>query len=62
MIGAQSGLNHDLEPKSYVRGTPVYPYRMAHKLEILKKRLPELFRKVSDMEKLLEELQQVKTS
>lgn len=52
-VGAQSGLNHDLEPGSYVRGTPVYPYMLAHKIDILKKRLPDLFKRVSALEEHL---------
>tara|TARA_B100001248_G_scaffold262736_1_gene261982 strand:- start:43928 stop:44977 length:1050 start_codon:yes stop_codon:yes gene_type:complete len=50
MIGGQSGLNHDLPPKSYVRGTPAYPYRDAHRLEIFKKKLPELYKRVAELE------------
>lgn len=56
-IGAQSGLNHDLEPGSYVRGTPVFPYMLAHKIDILKKRLPDLFKRVATIEEMLEHLQ-----
>lgn len=54
MVGAQSGINNDLEPGSFVRGSPAYPYRQAHKLEIYKKRLPELFKRVKDLEDQLE--------
>lgn len=57
-VGAQSGLNHDLEPGSYVRGTPVYPYMLAHKIDILKKRLPDLFKRVASLEEMVEHLNQ----
>ena len=51
MIGAQSGVNHDIGPKEYVRGTPTYPFMKAHKLYILQEKLPELYSRVSDIEK-----------
>lgn len=51
MIGAQTGLNHDLEPNSVVRGTPAFPYMLAHRIDVLKKRLPELFKRVDNLEK-----------
>lgn len=51
MIGAQTGLNHDLEPNSVVRGTPASPYMLAHRIDVLKKRLPELFKRVDNLEK-----------
>lgn len=51
MIGGQSGVNHDLAPGSYVRGAPAYPYMFAHRLEILKKQLPDLFKRVNRIEK-----------
>ncbi len=49
-VGAQSGINCDLAPKSYVRGTPAYPFVQAQKVEILSRRLPELFKRVSSIE------------
>ncbi len=52
MLGAQTGLNHDLEPGSYVRGTPAYPYMLAHRIDVLKQRLPELFKRIDNLEKV----------
>lgn len=52
-VGAQSGINHDLKPNEYVRGTPAYPFMTAHKLDILKGKLPDLFKRVQDVEKAL---------
>jgi UDP-3-O-[3-hydroxymyristoyl] glucosamine N-acyltransferase len=52
MIGAQTGLNHDLEPGSYVRGTPAFPYMLAHRIDLLKRRLPEIFKRVDNLEKV----------
>ncbi len=50
-IGAQSGLNHNLDPKSFVRGTPALPFMAAHRIDILKQRLPDLFKRVERLEK-----------
>lgn len=50
MIGAQTGLGHDLEPRSYVRGEQAYPYMLAQRIDILKKRLPDLFKRVDNLE------------
>lgn len=55
-IGAQTGLNHDLPPDSYVRGTPAYPYMAAHKIDILKGKLPGLFKRVSKIEDVMAQL------
>ncbi|PWU05554.1 MAG: UDP-3-O-(3-hydroxymyristoyl)glucosamine N-acyltransferase [Verrucomicrobia bacterium] len=56
-IGSQSGINHNLEAGSNVRGSPAYSYMSAQRVEILKKRLPELFARVSSLEKTIELLQ-----
>lgn len=50
-VGAQSGINHDLKPNEYVRGTPAYPFMTAHKLDILKEKLPDMFKRLQDVEK-----------
>jgi UDP-3-O-[3-hydroxymyristoyl] glucosamine N-acyltransferase len=55
-VGAQSGVTHDLPPKSYVRDSPSMPYLLAQKVHILKGRLPELFKRVSQIEELLGQL------
>ena len=52
-IGAQSGLNHDLEPGSYVRGTPAMPYMLCQRVDVLRKRFPELFKRVAKLEDLM---------
>lgn len=56
MIGAKSGVNRDLEPGSYVRGIPVLPYMLAQRIDVLKKRLPELFKRVDILEKEIQTL------
>lgn len=53
IIGAQSGINCHLPPNSKVRGAPPYPYMLAQRIEVLKKRLPELFERVSNLECML---------
>lgn len=53
-IGAQAGVNHDLEPASFVRDSPAFPYMHAQKVHILKKRLPELFKRVATLEEMME--------
>jgi UDP-3-O-[3-hydroxymyristoyl] glucosamine N-acyltransferase len=56
MIGAQSGVIHDLPAKSYVRDSPSMPYMVAQKVHVLKGRLPELFKRVAQLEELLEQM------
>lgn len=53
MVGAQSGVNHNLEPKSYVRGSPAYSYVQAQRLEVYKRRLPEVYKRLSHLEELV---------
>lgn len=53
MVGAQSGLNGDIEAGSFVRGTPVLPFQLAHRIDILKQRLPDLFKRVEHLEEVV---------
>lgn len=50
IIGAQSGINNDVEAGAYIRGTPAYPINEAMRIDIYKKRLPELFKRVTTLE------------
>ncbi len=52
--GAQSGIGRNLEPKSYVFGSPAVPYMLRQKIIVLQKRLPDLFRRVDKIEADLE--------
>jgi UDP-3-O-[3-hydroxymyristoyl] glucosamine N-acyltransferase len=52
--GAQSGIAGDLAAGSRVRGTPAIPYGEESRLCILRRRLPDLFRRVEKIEKLFE--------
>lgn len=58
MIGAQTGVSHDLADNSFVRDTPALPYMLAHRIEALKRRLPELFKRVDNLEKTFSYLTQ----
>lgn len=49
-IGAQSGVNHDIPAGAYVRGTPAYPFMQAHKMDILKEKLPEMNKRIQEIE------------
>lgn len=50
-IGAQSGVSQDLDDHSFVRGTVAVPFMLAHRIDMLKRRLPELFKRVDNLEK-----------
>jgi UDP-3-O-[3-hydroxymyristoyl] glucosamine N-acyltransferase len=52
-IGGQAGVSFDVEPGAYVNGTPAMPYMLSQRLEVLHRRLPELFKRVDEVEKLL---------
>ncbi len=54
VIGAQGGVNRDIEPGSTNTGTPVMPLLQARKIDVLLRKLPELFKKVAKFEKILE--------
>jgi UDP-3-O-[3-hydroxymyristoyl] glucosamine N-acyltransferase len=56
MVGAQSGVIHDLPAKSYVRDSPSMPYMVAQKVHVLKGRLPELFKRVAQLEEVIEQI------
>jgi UDP-3-O-[3-hydroxymyristoyl] glucosamine N-acyltransferase len=57
-VGGQAGLSRDLPPKSSVSGTHAIPHLLEQKFQILRERLPELFRRVDRLEA---ELQAMKT-
>jgi UDP-3-O-[3-hydroxymyristoyl] glucosamine N-acyltransferase len=52
-IGGQSGVNFDVESGAYLFGTPAMPYMLSQRLEVLHRKLPELFKRVDELEKLL---------
>ncbi|RJX36376.1 MAG: UDP-3-O-(3-hydroxymyristoyl)glucosamine N-acyltransferase [Desulfarculus sp.] len=50
MVGGGSGVAQDLEPGAVVSGYPVMPHRLWLRTRGLVKRLPELFKRVKDLE------------
>ena len=50
IVGAQCGLHYNTEPGTYHRGSPGNPASLANKIDVLRKRLPELFKKVDKLE------------
>jgi len=49
-VGAQSGLNRSLPPKSVVSGTNALPLLLDQKFQVLRGRIPELFKRVDRLE------------
>lgn len=56
MIAAKTGITKDLPPKSYVSGVPALPIMLDRKISVLKKRLPDLFRSVDELEAAVKKL------
>lgn len=50
-IAAQAGVNASLEPKLIVTGNPAMELQKAYRIEVLKRKLPELFKRVEALEK-----------
>ena len=48
-VDGQSGVNSDLPPGSFVKGTPCLPYTLEQRINVLRKRLPDLFRRVDEL-------------
>lgn len=53
-VGAQSGIAGNIAPGSFMRGTPCFSYNLAQRIELLKRRLPDLFKRVKHLEEHLE--------
>lgn len=51
-IGGQSAVTFNVEPKAYVNGSPAIAYMLGQRLEVLHRRLPELFKRVDELENL----------
>lgn len=52
-IDGQTGVNSDLEPGSFVKGTPCLPYQLEQRINVLRRKLPELFKRVDALEEKL---------
>ena len=55
-IDGQSGINSDLAPGSFMKGTPALPYNLEQRINVLRKRIPDLFKRVDAVESALEDL------
>lgn len=47
--GGQTGINADVEPGSFINGTPAMPYMLERRIIVLYRRLPELFKQVEEL-------------
>jgi UDP-3-O-[3-hydroxymyristoyl] glucosamine N-acyltransferase len=52
-VDGQTGVNSDLAPGSFVKGSPCLPYNLEQRLNVLRKRLPDLFKRVDAIEATL---------
>jgi UDP-3-O-[3-hydroxymyristoyl] glucosamine N-acyltransferase len=57
MIGAQSGISEDVEPNQIVSGSPHMPHRQWLRTQAIIGRLPELYKKISLLEKQVREME-----
>ena len=55
IVGAQSGVMSNINGPQIVLGSPAVPVSEEKKLIIYRKKLPELFKQVRDLEKQLKE-------
>jgi UDP-3-O-[3-hydroxymyristoyl] glucosamine N-acyltransferase len=53
-IDGQTGVNSDIAPGSFVKGSPCLPYNLEQRINVLRKRLPDLFHRVDEIERRLE--------
>lgn len=58
----QTGINSDLAPGSFVKGSPCMPYNLEQRFNVLKKKLPDLFKRVDTLESLTESLKKSSAS
>lgn len=52
-VDGQTGVNSDLAPSSFVKGSPCLPYNLEQRLNVLRKRIPDLFKRVDALEAAL---------
>jgi UDP-3-O-[3-hydroxymyristoyl] glucosamine N-acyltransferase len=58
----QTGINSDLAPGSFVKGSPCMPYNLEQRFNVLKKKLPDLFKRVDALETVAENLKKSSAS
>jgi UDP-3-O-[3-hydroxymyristoyl] glucosamine N-acyltransferase len=49
-VDGQTGVNADLAPGSFVKGSPCLPYNIEQRLNVLRKKTPDLFKRVDALE------------
>ena len=49
-VDGQTGVNSDLAPGSFVKGSPCLPYNTEQRLNVLRKKIPDLFKRVDVLE------------
>jgi len=49
-VDGQTGVNSTLDPGSSVKGSPCLPYSLEQRVNVLRKRLPDLFKRVDALE------------
>jgi UDP-3-O-[3-hydroxymyristoyl] glucosamine N-acyltransferase len=52
-VDGQTGVNSSLEPGSSVKGSPCLPYSLEQRVNVLRKRIPDLFKRVDALEEKL---------
>ncbi len=61
-IDGQTGVNSDLDAGVFVKGSPCLPYHLEQRINVLRRRLPELFRRIDLLEAQFGESASEKTS
>jgi len=49
-IDGQSGINGDLPAGSFVKGSPCLPFQLEQRINVLRRKLPDLFKRVGKLE------------
>jgi UDP-3-O-[3-hydroxymyristoyl] glucosamine N-acyltransferase len=55
-IGGQAGIATDVAAGAYLNGTPAIPYLLERRIAVLQQRLPDLFRRVDQLQAEVQEL------
>lgn len=61
-VDGQSGVNTDLDPGSFVKGSPCVSYNLEQRINVLRKKLPDLFKRVGALEAAAEGLEKSSAS
>jgi UDP-3-O-[3-hydroxymyristoyl] glucosamine N-acyltransferase len=56
-VGGQAGVTNNLAPGSFVIGNPCLPFQLDRRINVLRSRLPDLFKRVEALERQLKESQ-----